>query len=94
MKNRITKDEIESTIELFVNSIYDCHGESGWEDATEQEWLDAVYKELITWKNDNGCCWETNENRFDGKENIYARIKPLLRQRLNELKEEGYAIKA
>ena len=93
MKNRITKDEIESTIELFVNSIYDCNGESGWEDATEQEWLDAVYKELITWKNDNGC-WETNENRFDCKENIYARIRPLLRQRLNELKEEGYAIKA
>lgn len=94
MTNRITKEEIEGAIELFVNSIYDSNGDSGWEEATEQQWLDAVYNELITWKNDNGCCWHSNVNRFDGKENIYARIKPLLRQRLNELKEEGYAIKA
>ena len=94
MTNRITREEIESTIELFVNSIYDCHGESGWEDATEDQWINAVYNELVTWKNDNGCCYESNENRFDGKENIIKRIKPILRNRLEELKEEGYEIKA
>lgn len=94
MNNRITQQEIESTIELFVNSIYDCGESSGWLDATFEEWINAVYNELATWKNDDGCCWKSNVNRFDGKENICNRIKPLLHKRLEELKDEGYALKA
>lgn len=88
---RITKQEMKSAIELFVNCIYDedFHGyESGWANATLNEWADAVYKELITWKDDNGCCYHSHENRFDGKEQIYKSIIPLIKERLNELKKE------
>lgn len=91
---RITKQEIESTIEMFANSIYDEGAYSSWLTASFQDWQNAVYEELITWKTEE--CWSyySNENRFDGKENIMKRIKPLLIARLKELKEEGYAIKA
>lgn len=91
---RITRDEIESTIEMFVNSIYDEGEDSGWLNATLEEWLNAVYKELTSWKSIDGCCYQSNENRFDGTNNIKSRIKPLLKNRLNELKEEGYDVKA
>lgn len=91
---RITKDEILSTIEMFVNSIYDMNGKSGWEEATLEEWITAVYEEIVNWKLEDGCCWKSNENRFEGKTNIVNRIKPLLEKRLQELKEEGFEIKA
>lgn len=91
---RITRDEIESTIEMFVNSIYDEGEDSGWLNATLEEWLNAVYLDLTNCKNVDGCIWTSNENRFDGKSNIINRIKPLLKNRLNELKEEGYDVKA
>lgn len=93
---RITTEEIRSAIELYVNCIYDSDGgkSSGWADATYQEWINAVYEELTTWKNVDGECWHSNENRFDGKENIINRIKPLLTKRLERLQNEGYAIKA
>lgn len=95
MTNRITKEEIIQTIEMFVNSIYDCGETSGWQDASLQEWLEAVYGELTTWKTDGcGCSWNSNENRFEGKDNIMRKVRPFLIQRLHELKEEGYQIKA
>ena len=88
---RITNQEIESTIELFVNCIYDedYHGyESGWATATLQDWMDAVYNELVTWKDNDGCCYHSHENRFDGKDNIVKRIRPMIIERLNELQKE------
>lgn len=88
---RITNQEITSTIEEFVNSIYDndFHGyESGWATATVEEWANAVYTELVNNKDNDGVCYRSNENRFDGKENIYKRIVPMIKQRLQELKEE------
>lgn len=97
---RITKMEIESAVEGFVNCIYDCtdengFDESGWSDATFDEWLKATYEELITWKTDNhGSYWHSNVNRFEGKENILKKIEPVLINRLKELKEEGYNVKA
>lgn len=91
---RITRDEIESTIEMFVNSIYDEGEESGWLNASLDRWIEVVYKELTSWKSVSGSYWTSNENRFDGKANIINRIKPLLKNRLNELKAEGYDVKA
>ena len=92
---RITKDEIESTIEMFANSVYDDKN-SGWVNAKFEDWVKAVYEEMASWKmGGSGCTfYKSNENRFDGKETIVKRIKPLLKKRLNELKEEGYEIKA
>lgn len=94
-KMRITKDEIESAIEMFVNSVYDDEN-SGWVNAKFEDWVNAVYEELVTWKmGESGCTFYVlNENRFDGKETIVERIKPLLKKRLTELKEEGYDVKA
>ena len=92
---RISKDEIVGAIELFVNCIYDNPTEeNGWHTATLKEWMDAVYEELTTWKTENGCSYHSNENRFDGKETIMKRVKPMLIARLKELKDEGYDIKA
>ena len=94
MADRISKGEIESTIEGFVNSIFDEGENSGWLNATEEEWINATYEELVNWKNDDGCCYRSHENRFEGKENLIKRIKPILRKRLNEVKAMGYAVKA
>ena len=91
---RITRDEIESTIEMFVNSIYDEGKNSGWFTASLEEWTNAVYNELATWKTIGGWSHHSNENRFEGKENIIKRVKPMLIKRLKELKEEGYEIRA
>lgn len=92
---RVTRMEIESATEMFVNSIYDNGDESGWVEATLEQWIDAVYKELVTWKTDNrGTYWHSNENRFEGREDLVKKIKPYVVQRLKELKKEGYAIKA
>ena len=92
---RITNVEIEGAIELFVNSIYDNGPESDWTQASFQTWVDAVYEELVTWKTDSkGSYWHSNENRFVGKEQIIKRITPMIEKRLQELKEEGYHIKA
>lgn len=92
---RVQKQEIESTIEMFVNCIYDCDyngSESGWANASLDEWLNAVYKELSNNKviHHNGwaCSYESHENRFDGEEQIKSSIKPLLIERLTELKSE------
>ena len=94
-KMRITKDEIEEAIEMYVNSVYDLGSESGWISASFEQWVKATYDELTTWKSDGfGCSYQSNENRFDGKESIVKRIRPLLKKRLAELKEEGYDIKA
>jgi len=91
---RITNDEIQGAIELYVNSIYDLKEESGWLTASFQQWMDAVYQELITWKTENGYSYMSNENRFEGKDSILSKIRPLLVKRLKELKKEGYNVKA
>lgn len=92
---KITQEEIIGAIELFVNSIYDSNGDdSGWLTATLEEWIEAVYEELVTWKTIGGCSYHSNVNRFDGKENIIKRVKPIIIQRLKELKEEGYNVRA
>lgn len=92
---RISDYEIEEAIELNVNSIYDLGNESGWLDASFEQWVKATYNEITNWKSDGlGCSYQSNENRFVGKERIIERIKPLIRKRLTELKDEGYEIKA
>lgn len=91
---RITREEIETTTEMFVNSIYDEGEQSGWLTASLEDWMEGVYKELVTWKTEGGCSYESNENRFVGREEIMKKIKPVIVKRLKELKEEGYAIKA
>ena len=91
MKQRITNREIESTIELFVNCIYDedYHGvSSGWANAKLESWIKAVYFELAYFKNDDGCIYRSNENRFDGKNEIVNRITPMIIKRLTDLQEE------
>lgn len=89
---RITKQEIETTIELFVNSIYDEGEDSSWLTATLEEWIEAVYRELVNWKTIDGCSYRSKENRFEGKENILKRIKSLVINRLEELQLEGYDV--
>lgn len=91
---RITREEIEGAIELFVNCIYDDGDDSDWLTATLEDWMKAVYEELVTWKTIGGWSHHSNENRFEGKENILKRVKPLIIQRLKELKEEGYDVRA
>lgn len=92
---RIQNEEIESAIELFVNSIYDNGPESDWADASLEDWQKAVYEELVTWKTDNkGSYWHSNENRFVGKDSLMKRITPMIKKRLQELEDEGYQIKA
>lgn len=92
---RIQNEEIESAIELFVNSVYDNGPDSDWAHASLEDWQKAVYEELVTWKTDNkGSYWHSNENRFVGKDNLMKRITPMIKKRLQELEEEGYQIKA
>lgn len=91
---RISPNEIVGAIELFVNAIYDEPNESGWQEATLEEWKQAVYEELTTWKTVNGCSWYSSENRFDGKSKIMKTIEPWIVERLERLKKEGYEIKA
>lgn len=88
-----TTKEINSTIEMFVNSIYDDPN-SGWDTASLNQWIEAIYGELATWKTYEGFSYHSNENRFESKQAIIFKIKPLLIKRLNELKSEGYAIAA
>ena len=89
---RVNTTEIDETIEMFVNSIYDLGEESGWMTATEGEWIDAVYGELVTWKTEDGYSCPSNENRFDGKNSLIRKIETRVRKRLNELESEGYHI--
>ena len=92
---RITNEEIEGAIELFVNSIYDCGSDSDWTEASLADWEKAVYEELVTWKTDNkGSYWHSSENRFVGKDKIVARIRPMIIDRLKDLAKEGYPTKA
>ena len=95
-KMRITNKEIQSTIEMIVNAIYDEGENSFWsKTATEEEWVSGVYDDLVSWKsNGNGICYRSNENRFDGKAQIVSRIVPLIKKRVAELRKEGYQIKA
>lgn len=82
---RVSKDDIIEVIEGFVNSIYDDEN-SDWKEASYESWLNATYEELIA---------ENNiDRKFIGKQNLHNMIKPLLTERLQELKEEGYNIKA
>ena len=88
MTNRITDEEIESTIEGFVNSIYDLGENSGWLSASLDEWIDATMKELFNFKNLSGACYASNENRFDGTANTYKRVKTLVIKRLTDLSKD------
>lgn len=89
---RVKNTEIESAIEMFVNSIYDNGTESGWATATEKEWVYAVYTELTTTKRVDFGTWciqyESPVNRFDGKEDLINRIRPILERRLLKLAKE------
>ena len=71
---RVTKNEITSTVEMFVNSIYDEGDQSMWKTATEDEWVMAVYGELTNWKTVEIGTFvfstKSNENRFDGADEI------------------------
>lgn len=87
------KEQIKGNIEMFVNCIYDNEN-SGWLEATLEKWIKAVYEETITWYNDEGNCYMSNVNRFNGKEKLIEEIKKQLIKRLKELKKEGYEIKA
>ena len=91
---RVTKNEITSTIEMFVNSIYDLGEESSWTTASEQEWIMAVYGELTNWKTVSmgtlTFTTQSNENRFDGRDELLGRIAPLVKARLNKLRKDGY----
>lgn len=90
---RISKDEIYGATGLFYNAVFD--GDEGWTNATYQEWMDAVYEELTTWKTVGGHSWHSNENRFEGKDKIIKMIRPILNETLTELKEVfGYDVKA
>lgn len=88
------KEQIKSNIEMFVNSIYDNGEDSGWLKATLEDWIKAVYEETINWYDDDGFCYRSHVNRFNGKDNLIKLIKEELVIRLNELKKEGYEIKA
>lgn len=89
---RVKNAEIESAIEMFVNSIYDNGKESGWVTATEKEWVYAVYTELTTTKRVDFGAWciqyDSPVNRFDGKEDLINRIRPILEMRLLKLAKE------
>ena len=91
---RVTKNEIASTIEMYVNCIYDEGDKSDWMTATFDEWVEVVYEEISNWKLIGSSAWKSNENRFDGKSEITERIRPILKNRLSQLKAEGYEIKA
>ncbi len=90
---RVTKNEITSTVEMFVNSIYDEGDQSMWKTATEDEWVMAVYGELTNWKTVEIGTFvfstKSNENRFDGADEILARIRPVVKARINRLRREG-----
>lgn len=88
MKNRVTIEEISNTTEMFVNSIYD-DPQSDWATATEDEWVEAVYEEITNWKAYDHGYARSNENRFDGKDNLQKRIRTFIRSRMIELREEG-----
>lgn len=89
---RVKDSEIRSAIEMFVNSIYDEREESGWTTATEKEWVYAVYTELSNTKRMDFGAWcveyDSPVNRFDGKDNLIMRIRPLLEMRLLRLAKE------
>lgn len=93
---RITNKEIQCSIEMIVNAIYDEGENSFWaKTATEEEWVSGVYDDLVSWKsNGNGFCYRSNENRFDGRAKIISRIVPFVKKRIAELVKEGYQIKA
>ena len=88
------REEINSVIEGFVNSIYDNGEKSGWTKATFEQWLEAVYNELVNYRNIDGYSYQSNSNRFKGKENLINSIIPLLKKRLQGLKKEGYNLKS
>lgn len=88
---RVKNSEIESAIEMFVNSVYD-DPQSGWTTASEKEWVWAVYMELTDCKREHfgTFCTEyaSPVNRFEGKDNLIARIRPILEMRLLRLAKQ------
>ena len=88
---RITNKEIQCSIEMIVNAIYDEGEKSFWvKSATEEEWVSSVYDDLVSWKsNGNGFCYRSNENRFDGRAKIISRIVPFVKKRIAELVNKG-----
>lgn len=93
---RVTKREIEGAVEQFVNTFF---ADQKWlGNADLKTWEDAVYSEIVMSKTYHigtaSISIRSNENRFEGGENIRKRIKPILRARLKELKAKGYNLKA
>lgn len=89
---RVKDSEIRSAIEMFVNSIYAEEENADWAKATEEEMVYAVYTELTTTKRmefGTFCIqYESPVNRFDGKDDLILRIRPLLEMRLLKLAKE------
>ena len=89
---RVTNAEIRSAIEMFVNSVYDDRENSSWTTASEREWIWAVYMELTNCKREylgTFCIeYESPVNRFDGKDNLINRIRPILEMRLLKLAKQ------
>ena len=88
---RVTNAEIRSAIEMFVNSLYD-DPESGWVVASESAWIFAVYNELTNCKRMDFVTfcieYESPVNRFEGKDNLINRIRPILEMRLLKLAKQ------
>lgn len=68
------KFNIAASVESFVNSIYDLGEESGWVTASDEEWAEAVYKDVTTWFNANGRVYKSNVLRFGGRAAIMSLI--------------------
>lgn len=89
---RVKDSEIRSAIEMFVNSIYAEKENADWATATEKEMVYAVYTELTNCKRMDFGTWcveyDSPVNRFDGKDNLIMRIRPLLEMRLLKLAKE------
>lgn len=90
---RVKKEEIKSNIEMFVNCIYAEGDRSDWATASEDKWVEAVYREIANWKTveSNGMVSirQSEENRFDGREELIKRIRPTVKARLKELRAKG-----
>lgn len=64
------KYNIAVATEGFVNSIYDLGEASGWVTASDEEWAQAVYDEVIIGVNFGGSYNPDNSLRFFGKNKI------------------------
>lgn len=93
---RVAKKEIEGAVEMMVNSYMAQPDTMAGDDF--QTWEDGVYMEIVMNKSHHignaVVSIQSNENRFEGGEQIRKRIRPILRARLKELKAKGHDIKA